>query len=76
MYNSLVQPHLDYCSAVWDGCCKGLSEKLLQELQNRAARIVTFSNYDTRSANLFDVLAWKKLSHQRIMNKAKLYMHQ
>ena len=33
---------------------KGLADKL-QKLQNRAARILTFSNYDVRSSVLLDV---------------------
>ena len=31
----LIEPHFDYCSAVWDGLTQQLSEKL-QTLQNRA----------------------------------------
>lgn len=26
-YNSLIQPHFDYCNVVWGNCNKGLSEK-------------------------------------------------
>ena len=40
MYNSLVQPHFDYCSLVWSNCGKTLFNKL-QKLQNRAARVIT-----------------------------------
>ena len=35
IYKGLIEPHLDYCSAVWDGLTHQLSEKL-QKLQNRA----------------------------------------
>ena len=45
IYNSLVQPHFDYCSIVRGYCGKTLSERL-QKLQNRAARILTSSSYD------------------------------
>ena len=45
IYNSLVQSHFDYCSLVWGNCGKTLSKKL-QNLQNRAARVITSSNYD------------------------------
>ena len=38
VYNSLVQPHFDYCKVVWGHCKKGLSEKL-ERLQNRTARL-------------------------------------
>ena len=32
VYNTLIQPHFDYCSVVWGCCSKGLSQKL-QKLQ-------------------------------------------
>ena len=35
VYNSLVQPHFDYCNVVWGNCSKNLSSQL-QKLQNRA----------------------------------------
>ena len=39
VYNSLIQPHFDYCNVVCGNCNNGLSEKL-QRLQNRTARIL------------------------------------
>ena len=53
IYNSLVQPHFDYCCVVWDNCNKTLADKL-QKLQNRAARVLTFSNYDSNADILFE----------------------
>jgi hypothetical protein len=38
VYNSLIQPHFDYCCEVWDALGKSLRERL-QKLQNRAARL-------------------------------------
>ena len=55
MYNALVMPYFNYCGAVWGNINKGLADKL-QKLQNRAARILTFSNYDVRSSVLLDEL--------------------
>ena len=69
IYNSLIQPHIDYCSVVWGCCSKGLSQKL-QKLQNCAARIITFSNYDSNTDELFCDLNWSKLNHQRAVSKA------
>ena len=69
IYNSLIQPHFDYCNVVWGCCSKGLSQKL-QKLQNRAARIITFSNYDSNTDELFRDLNWSKLNHQRAVSKA------
>ena len=48
---SLVQPHFDYSNSVRGCCGKTLASKL-QKLQNRAARILTYSNYDANADNL------------------------
>ena len=69
IYNSLVQPHFDYCSPVWGNCGKTLSNKL-QKLQNRAARVITSSSYDADVNSLFDKLSWKDLNSQRQIQKA------
>ena len=45
IYNTLVQPHFDYCSIVWGNYGKTLSERL-QKLQNRSVRILISSSYD------------------------------
>ena len=66
--NSLVQSHFDYCSLVWGNCGKTLSNKL-QKLQNRAARVITSSNYDVDQDSLFHKLSWKDLKSQsRVQN--------
>ena len=39
IYKGLIEPHFDYCSAVWDALSEQLSEKL-QKLQNRAIRVI------------------------------------
>ena len=36
IYKSLIEPHFDYCSVVWDG----LSQQLNDKLQNRAVRVI------------------------------------
>ena len=61
--------HLDYCNVVWGNCSTNLSSKL-QKLQNRAALILTFSNYDSNTGELFRNLKWSKLVHQRVVSKA------
>ena len=72
IYNSLVQPHFDYCSSVWGSCSKNLSQKLqkLQKLQNRAARVITFSNYDRSTNELLRMVNWVKLDRQRLVDKS------
>ena len=41
----LIQPQFDYSDIVWGNCGKTLFDRL-QKLQNRAARVLTFSRYD------------------------------
>ena len=69
IYNSSVQPHLDYCSSVRRSCSKTLSQKL-QKLQNRAARVITFSNYDRNTDELLRMVNSVKLDCQRLVNKS------
>ena len=69
MYNALVMPYLNYCGAVWGNINKGLVDKL-QKLQNRAARILTFSNYDVRWSVLLDELGWEGLEYVRLKQLA------
>ena len=63
VYNSLIQPHFDYCSLVWDGLSDHLSDKL-QKLQNRAARVILKASYGTSSSLLLDILKWDKISYK------------
>ena len=71
IYKGLIEPHFDYCSAVWDGLTQQLSEKL-QKLQNRAIRVITKSSYDTSSRFLLNSLGWDNLSVRRAKQKANL----
>ena len=58
MYNALVMPYFDYRNAVRGNINKGLADKL-QKMQNRAARILTFSNHEVRPSVLLHELAGK-----------------
>ena len=64
IYNSLIQPHFDYCDVVW-GSLNNEQTKRIQKLQNRAARIITFQNYDARSADILKSLRWDNLALRR-----------
>ena len=68
-YNSLVKPHFHYCNVVWGSCNKTLANKL-QKLQNRAARALTSSAFDTSTEYVFQVLSWRRLESQRQIQKA------
>ena len=71
LYRALIQPYFEYCSSVWDGLSAQLSDKL-QKLQNRAARVLTRTNYDTRSSFLRNLLGWESLDILRKRQKAIL----
>ena len=45
---------------------------LSQKLQSRAARVITFSNYDSSTDELLRMVNWVKLDHQRLVNKSIL----
>ena len=68
-YKALIEPHFDCWSVVWDGLSQQLSEKL-QKLQNRAARVITKSSYNTNSSYLLNSLGWDNLSVTRTKQKA------
>ena len=69
VYNALTQSQFDYCNIVWGNCGKSLFDRL-QKLQNRAARVLTFSRYDADANRLFRQLNWKDLSTQFQIQKA------
>ena len=61
MCDALVLSYFQYCSEVWGCVGKCLSDKL-QKLQNRAGRIITYSDYSVRSADILDILGWEILN--------------
>ena len=54
---------------MWDGLSKHLADKL-QKLQNHAARVITNSNYETKSASIFNMLNWDNLFNIRKKHRA------
>ena len=44
----------------------------IQKLQNRAARLLTYSNYDADSCHLFELLGWKNLASQQQIQRPAL----
>lgn len=69
IYNALILPYFDYRDVVWSNCNKGFSDKL-QRLQNRAARVITQSDYDVRSVDILKKLKWDNLEERRFKHKA------
>ena len=70
-YQALVKPPFDYCDIVWGNCGKTLRDKL-QKLQNRAARVLTFSNNDADATELLKFLGRKNLARRQEILKATM----
>ena len=68
IYFSFIRPILEYGSVVWDGCAQ-TDEKLLEDLQLTAARIVTGAMRTTPSAKLYEETGWETLSRRRELSK-------
>ena len=67
-YKSLVRPHVEYCSTVWDPHAKNQIDKI-EMVQRRAARWV-FSKYrrgpnTTGPTHMIDTLGWPSLKLRR-----------
>ena len=58
IYRNLVESHNRYGNVVWGSCGEVLLTKL-QKTQNRAARIVTRSEFDEDAEPLIKELGWK-----------------
>ena len=69
IYQALIQPHFDYFNFVWGNCGITLQNKV-QKLQNRAARVLTYLNYDADAGHLFELLRWKNPASQPQIQRA------
>ena len=72
VYYGLVPSHFHYCSVVWGqwGSCGETLRDKLQWLQNRAAHVLTNSNFNADASILLNELGWKNLDTQHLINKA------
>jgi hypothetical protein len=69
--DSLVLPHFNYCSTIWNDNNKSHIDKLWK-LQKRAARVITSSDYTIRSSQIFETLQWHPIKN--LMDKRDLTM--
>ena len=74
VYKTLIQPHFDYRSPLWDNCGLELQDKL-QRFHNRAVRVITGADYDVRSVEVLNTLGWETLANRRALNKL-VFIHQ
>ena len=71
IYQAFIHPHFNYCNTVWGNCQINLRNKL-QKLQNRAARVLTFSDWDEDAGYMFELPEWKNLARQHEIEKITL----
>ena len=64
LYSSLVLPHLDYCSVVWNSCGVGQSDRI-ERVQNYVMRMILRKPPHTSSDSLRQVLGWTALKARR-----------
>ena len=71
IYSALVQPHLDYCSVVWQECSREL-RRSLERMQNYGMRLILSKPPRTPSEQLRKELEWKTLEER--WSRSRLYV--
>ena len=64
LYQTLVQPHLDYCSVVWAECSLQDAKKL-NNIQRRGMRLILNESYECSSSSMRERLDWIPPSDRR-----------
>ena len=67
LYNSLILPHIDYCSTVWS-CTSQTNLIRLQRLQSRAMRVILRANPRTSIDDMLDKLRWMSVKQRLFYN--------
>jgi hypothetical protein len=68
LYNTLILPHIDYCSTVWGNSVSEGDLKRLQRIQNAAMRIILQCHYRTDIADMLDTLQWLNVKQRLHFN--------
>ena len=68
LYNTLVLPHFDYCSTLWDVCHDTYISRL-QKLQNRGMRIILGCHRRTHISDMLFTLKWLNVRQRFILLK-------
>ena len=64
IHNSLILHLFDYCDTVWGTVDSSLAT-MLQELNNRAGRVISELGYEIRSSEIRNQLGWSTLQERR-----------
>ena len=68
LYRAMVQPHLDYCCAVWGECSNGDMQRL-ERIQKIGMRYMLGEKWDYPSEMLRRRLGWMTLHNRRRMTR-------
>ena len=64
LYIAFIRSKLEYANTVWDNCSNQLSE-MLENVQYRAAKIVSGAIHRTSHCTVYDELGWETLKRRR-----------
>lgn len=67
LYQSLISPHIDYCSSVLFMLNKNDIDAL-QKIQNKAVRTILKANKYTPIQDMYDALSWLKVKERILLN--------
>ena len=70
LYQSMVQPHLDYCWVVWAECCKQDASRL-ESIQNNGIQLILNERWDCPSSEMRSKLGWTTLANRKKLLRAK-----
>ena len=68
LFNTLVLPHIDYCSTVWGNCISKTDIAKLQRIQNCAMRIILECHYRTHISDRLQTLQWLSIEQRLYFN--------
>ena len=68
LYNTLILPHIDYCSTVWSTSLRKSDLARLQRIQNRAMRIILDCHPRTHITDMLDTLKWMSINQRLNFN--------
>ena len=72
LYNTLILPHLDYCSTIWGNNISKSDIKRLQRLQNCAMRIILECDRLSCTKTMLDTLKWLSVEQRLLYNTGVL----
>ena len=72
LYFAFIRSKLEYASIVWDSCSKQLSD-LVENVQYRAAKIVSGAIHRTSHALVYKELGWEHLEERRKKQRLKIF---